>query len=54
MEIKFFSSKDSNETRTMRTKKDNIKIMDGNETSEIIQELFDSLLQNYRKASKNK
>ena len=41
------SSKDSNETRTMPTKSDNIEIMIGNETDEIIEELFESLLQRY-------
>ena len=45
--INFMSSKDSNETRTMPTKSDNIEIMIGNETDEIIEELFESLLQRY-------
>ena len=35
MEINFISSKDSNETRTMHTKSDNIEIMVGIETDEI-------------------
>ena len=48
MEINFMSSKDSNETRTMHTKSINIEIMIGNETDEIIKELFDSLLQRYQ------
>ena len=48
MEINFISSKDSNETRTMHTKSINIEIMIGNETDEIIKELFDSLLQRYQ------
>ena len=47
--INFISSKDSNETRTMHTKSDNIEMMIGNETNEIIEELFDSLLQKYQK-----
>ena len=34
--INFISAKDSNETRTMHTKSDVIKIMIGNETDEII------------------
>ena len=46
--INFISSKDSNETRTMHTKSDNIKIMIGNETNEIIKELFNSFLQRYQ------
>ena len=44
----FKDSKDSNETFTMHTKSNNIKIMVGNETDEIIKELFDSLLQRYQ------
>ena len=36
MTIDFMSSKDSEETRTMRTKNHNIEIMIGNETDEII------------------
>ena len=37
MTINFFSSKHSNETRTMPSKSDN-KDMEGNETNEIIEE----------------
>ena len=47
--INFISSKDSNETRTMHTKSDNMEMMIGNETNEIIEEIFDSLLQKYQK-----
>ena len=36
-------------TRTMYTNSRNIEIMEGNETDEIIKELFESLLQNYQK-----
>ena len=50
--MNFISSKDSKETRFMRTKSDNIKIMIGNEADEIIEELFDSLLQKYQKRLK--
>ena len=39
------SSKDSEETHTMHTKSDNTEIMMGNDTDEIIKELFKSLLQ---------
>ena len=46
--INFISSKDSNETRTMHTKSDNIEIIIGSETGEIIKELFESLLQRYQ------
>ena len=45
MEINFFLSKNSEETRTMSTKTDNIEIMMSDETDEIIEELFESLLQ---------
>ena len=45
--INFISSKDSNETRTMHTKSDNIEIVIGNEMDEIIEEHFKSLLQRY-------
>ena len=48
MQINFISSKDSEETRTMYTKSHNIEIMMGNETDEIIEKLFESLLQNYK------
>ena len=48
MKINFISSKDSNETRSMHTKSDNIEIMIGNETDEIIKNLFESLFQKYQ------
>ena len=49
MEINFIYSKvDSNETRTMHTQSDNIQIMMGSETDEIIEEIFKSLLQRYQ------
>ena len=38
------SSKDSDETRNMSTKSDNIEIMMGDKTNDIIEELFKSLL----------
>ena len=41
MAINFISSKENpDETRTMRTKSNNIEIMMGSETDEIIEELF--------------
>ena len=46
--INFISSKDSDETRTMHTASDNIKIMMGSETDEIIEELFESISQRYQ------
>ena len=48
MSINFTSSKDSDETHNMYTKSNNIKIMEGSETDEIIKELFKSLLQRYQ------
>ena len=48
MEINFISSKDSDETRTMHTKSNNVEIMIGSETNEIIEELFESFLQKYQ------
>ena len=48
MSINFISFKDSDETPNMRTKSENIEIMMGSETDEIIEELFKSLLQIYR------
>ena len=48
MSISFISCKDSDETRNMRTKSDNIEIMMSSETDEIIEELFESLLQRYQ------
>ena len=47
MSINFISSKDSNETRHMHTKSDNIEIIMGSETNDIIEEFRESLLQNY-------
>ena len=50
MKINFISSKkDSDEIRTMHTQSDNIEIMMSSETDEIIEELFESLLQKYQK-----
>ena len=40
MAINFISSKDSDETRTMHTKSNNVVIMIGSETDEIIEDLF--------------
>ena len=44
----FISSKDSEETRTMHTKSNNVEIMMGSETDEIIEEPFKSFLQKYQ------
>ena len=47
MTINFTSFKDSNETRNMHTKSNNIENMIGNETNEFIKTLFESLLQRH-------
>ena len=48
MSINLISSKDSDETRNMHTKSDNIEIMMVNEADDIFDELFKSLLQKYQ------
>ena len=48
-EINFISSKpDSDETCIMHTKSDNLEIMIGSDTNEVIEDLFKSLLQRYQ------
>ena len=47
MAINFISSKDSDETRTLRAKSNNVEIMMGSGTDEIIKELYKSFLQRY-------
>ena len=49
MQVSFISSKYFKETRTMYIKSDNIEIMMGIETDDIISGLIDCLLQNYQK-----
>ena len=47
--INFISSKpDSDETRIVHTKSNNIEIMIGIDINEVIEELFNSLLQRYQ------
>ena len=46
--ISFTSSKDSDDTRTIYTKRDNIEILMSSETDEIIEELFERLLQRFQ------
>ena len=48
MSINFISSKDSDEIHNMHTKNDNIEIIMGSETNEIIEKLHQSLLQKYQ------
>ena len=53
MVINFISSiPDSDETRIMRTKSDNIAFVMGSETDEVIEELFKSFLQRYQEGLK--
>ena len=44
MSINFISLKDSNEVRTMYTKSDNVDIMTGVDTNDVVEELFKSIL----------
>ena len=46
--INFISSKDSDDTRTVHAKSNNVEIMMDSETDEIIEELFKSFLQIYQ------
>ena len=57
MTINFISSKVSDEIRTMHTISNNIQIMiciQGNETDESIEELFESLMQKYQEEKMKK
>ena len=47
MKINLFSSKDSEEIRTMYNLRDNIETMIGYETDEIVEDIFDSFLKKY-------
>ena len=49
MKISFVSVLDSTQFQEMHTKSDNIEIMIGNETNDIITELFNSLFKNIRR-----
>ena len=54
-EINFTSSKpDSDETRTMHTKRDNTEIRIGDDTNDVIKELFKSFLQRYQESLQEK
>ena len=53
MQLTFFSNI-SKGTRTMHSTSDDIEIMIGNETNEITEDPFHSLLQNIKKGKKNK
>ena len=54
-EINFISLKpDSNETRVMHTKSDNVEIKIGDDTNDVIKELFKSFLQRYQEGLQEK
>ena len=46
--VKLISSKDADEEQTMHSKSDNMEVMAFDDTDEIIEELFDSLLFRYQ------
>ena len=48
MSLNFISLKDSNEVRTMHTKSDNVDIMTGVDTNDVVEDLFKSTLQRYQ------
>ena len=55
IEVNFISLKPgSDETRIMYTKSDNIEIMFGDDNDDIIEQLFESLLQKYEENLQNK
>ena len=54
MIINFISSKDSDGIRTIHIKSNNMEIMMVNEKDEIIEELFESLLQKYQEGLEEK
>ena len=49
MSINFISSKDSDETRNIHTKSNNIEIMMGSQTNDIIEEIFESSFKDIKK-----
>ena len=49
LKINFISSKNFNDVRDMHSKSDNVEIMMGVDNNEIIEKLFESLLQRYQK-----
>ena len=55
IEVNFISLKPgSDETRSMYTRSDNVEIMFGDDSDDIIEQLFESLLQKYEENSQNK
>ena len=54
MKIKFISSLDDDEFHEMYTKSDNVEIMSGTETSDVINELFKSFFRKYQEELQTK
>ena len=54
MKTNFISSKDTDESRTMHTKSDNIEIMSGTEASDAINKLLKSFLKRYQERLETK
>ena len=54
MQIIFVSFTDANETREMHTKSDNITIMSGIETEDVINELFNTFRKRYQEGLETK
>ena len=52
MHVNFISSKDTGETRTIYVWSDNVSIMQGSDTDNIIREIFRSFLRNYQEELK--
>ena len=52
MRVNFISSKDTGETRTIYTSSNNVSIMQGIDTNDIINELLGSLLHDYQEKLK--
>ena len=52
MRVNFISSRDTGEIRTYYVWSDNVGIMQGNDTYDIIKEIFESFLYNYQKVKK--
>ena len=53
MHVNFISSKDTGETRIYYIWSDNVSIMQGKDTYDIIRYIFESFLYNYQKELKN-
>ena len=49
MAISYISSKDPEESHIMHSKSENIEIMMGSKTDEVLEELLESFLQRYQK-----